>query len=40
MKYWYAKNDGRCYKFPNKVARSTAVKDSGFVALTAAEAMR
>lgn len=40
MKFWYAKNNGRCYKFPNKNARSTAVKDSGFIALTAAEAMR
>ena len=40
MKYWYAKHSGRCYKFPNKSARATAVKDSGFIALTAVEAMK
>ena len=40
MKYWYAKNGGRCYKFPNKSARTIAIKDSGFTALTAVEAMR
>lgn len=40
MKYWYAKQNGRCYKFTNKSARTTAIKDSGFTALTAVEAMR
>ena len=40
MKFWYAKNGGRCYKFPNKAARTTAVKDAGFTVLTATEAMR
>ena len=40
MKFWYAKSNGRCYKFPNKAARAIAVKDAGFTALTATEAMR
>lgn len=40
MKYWYAKANGHCCRFPSKSARTTAIKDSGFVALTAVEALR
>ena len=40
MKYWYAKQSGRCYIFTNKSDRTTAVKDAGFTVLSAAEAMR
>lgn len=40
MKYWYAKVNGRCYKFKNKQARDIGVTKFSYIALTAPEAMK
>lgn len=40
MKYFYAEKDGRCYRFTTKQARTDAISDNGFKAITAPEALK